>query len=124
MRRTTIVLADDHPMIGTALRKLLEPDYEVVACVEDGRALVKTAVELKPDLVLLDVGLPLLNGLEAGRRLMKLMPRVKLFFLTMNADPDIAGEAFRIGASGYVLKSAMGEELLPAIQHAMQAASK
>jgi DNA-binding NarL/FixJ family response regulator len=90
MRRTTIVLADDHPMIGTALRKLLEPDYEVVACVEDGRALVETAVELNPDLVLLDVGLPLLNGLEAGRKLMKLTPGVKLIFLTMNPDPDIA----------------------------------
>jgi DNA-binding NarL/FixJ family response regulator len=122
MRRTTIVLADDHPMICAALRKLLEPDYEVIACVGDGRTLVKTALELNPDLVLVDVGLPLLNGLEAGRELMKLTPRVKLIFLTMNADPDIASEAFRIGASGYVIKSAMGEELLPAIQSAMQAA--
>src|SRR6516162_2456995 len=123
MRRTTVVLADDHPMICSALRKLLEPACEVMACVGDGRALVETAVELNPDLVLLDVGLPLLNGLEAGRKLMKLTPGVKLIFLTMNPDPDIASEAFRIGASGYVLKSAMGEELLPAIHSAMQAAS-
>ena len=120
MRRTTILLADDHPMMCAAVRTLLEPACEVIACVEDGTALVKTAAELNPDVVLLDVGLPLLNGLLAGRRLIKLMPRVKLIFLTMNADPDIVSEAFRIGAYGYVLKSAMAEELLPAIQNAMQ----
>lgn len=120
MTRTTILLADDHPMMCAALRSMLEPDHDVIGCVQDGRALVKTAVDLKPDLVLLDVGLPLLNGLEAGRELRKLMPATKLVFLTMNRDPDIAREAFRIGASAYVLKDAMGEELLQAIQGAMQ----
>jgi DNA-binding NarL/FixJ family response regulator len=123
MRRTTILLADDHPQICAALQKLLEPAYEVIACVGDGRALVETAPELKPDLVLVDVGLPLLNGLEAGRLLKRQMPGVKLIYLTMNADPDVAREALRIGASGYLLKSAMGQELLQAVEEATRAAS-
>jgi DNA-binding NarL/FixJ family response regulator len=114
-----ILIADDHPQVREALRKLLEPVCDVIACVGDGRALVKSAVELKPDLVLVDVGLPLLNGLEAGRALKKLMPQVKLFYLSMDSDPDIANEAFRIGASGYLLKSSMGEELLQAIRKAV-----
>jgi DNA-binding NarL/FixJ family response regulator len=120
MRRSTIVLADDHPLISAALRKMLEADYDVIGSLGDGVALVRMALDLKPDLVLLDVGLPLLNGLEAGRQLKSRLPGVKLVFLTMNRDPDIAAEAFRIGASAYVQKDAMGEELLPAIQIALQ----
>jgi len=123
MRRTTILLADDHTMISAGLRKLLEPEYEVVGCVEDGRALVKNALDLKPDVVLVDIGMPLLNGLDAGRELKKLMPRIKLIFLTMNPDPDIASEAFRIGASGYLLKHSKEEELLKAIHVALRGTS-
>ena len=89
MKRTSILLADDHTMICAALQKLLEPEYEVIGCVGDGRALVKTALDLKLDLVLVDVGMPLLNGLDAGRELKKLMPRIKIIFLTMNPDPDV-----------------------------------
>jgi DNA-binding NarL/FixJ family response regulator len=120
MRRLKIVVADDHPQVREALQKLLDHDFEVIGCVGDGCALVKAAGELKPDLVVLDVGLPLMNGLEAGRALKKLMPEVKLVYLTMNADPDIAREAFRIGASDYLRKSSMGRELVQAIQSVTQ----
>jgi DNA-binding NarL/FixJ family response regulator len=107
-------------MICAALRKMLEPGHDLIGCVEDGWTLIKFAVDMKPDVVLVDLGLPGLNGLEAGRELKKLMPGLKLIFLTMNRDPDIVQEAFRIGASGYVLKDAMGEELVPAILDAMR----
>lgn len=120
MKRTTILLADDHTMFSAALQKLLEPEYEVIGRVEDGRALVKTAVELKPDLVLVDVGMPLLNGLDAWRELKKLIPKVKIIFLTMNPDPVVANEALRLGASGYLLKNSEWEELLRAVQNALR----
>jgi DNA-binding NarL/FixJ family response regulator len=123
MRRTTILLADDHSMICAALQKLLEPEYDVIGCVNDGRSLVKTAMDRKPDLVLVDVGMPLLNGLDAGRELKKLLPRTKLIFLTMNPDPEIASEALRIGASGYLLKNSQGEELLQAVHNAIRGIS-
>jgi DNA-binding NarL/FixJ family response regulator len=123
MRRTTILLADDHTMICAGLKTMLEPEYEVIGSVGDGRALVKTAVELKPDLVLVDVGMPLLNGLDAGRELKKLVPRVKLIFLTMNADAEVASEALRIGASGYLLKNSRSEELLQAVRDAVRGTS-
>jgi DNA-binding NarL/FixJ family response regulator len=110
-------------MIRDGLRKLLEPEYEVVGCVGDGRALVKAVQDLKPDLVLVDVGMPLLNGLDAGREVKKLAPRVKLIFLTMNPDPEVASEALRIGASGYLLKNSPGEELLQAVHNAVRGTS-
>jgi DNA-binding NarL/FixJ family response regulator len=120
MKRTTILLADDHTMFSAALQKLLEPEYEVIGRVEDGRALLKSAVDLKPDLVLVDVGMPLLNGLDAGRELKRLIPRVKIIFLTMNPDPVVAHEALRLGASGYLLKNSECEELLKAVQNALR----
>ena len=123
MRRTTILLADDHTMFCAGMQKLLEPAFEVIGCVQDGHTLIKTAVEKNPDLVLLDVGMPLLNGLDAGRELKKLMPRVKLIFLTMNPDVEIACEAFRIGASGYLLKNSPGEELLEAVHNVIRGTS-
>lgn len=123
MRRPTILLADDHTMIASALRKVLEPEYEVIGQVEDGHTLLKRASELNPDLVLMDVGMPLLNGLDAARELKKLMPRVKLIFLTMNPDADLASEALRIGASGYLLKNSRTEELLQAVRNALRGTS-
>ena len=119
MKRTTILLADDHTMISAALQKLLEPEYEVIGRVGDGRSLVKTALDLKPDLVLADVGMPLLNGLDAARELKRLLPKVKIIFLTMNPDPFVANEAVRLGASGYLLKSSESEELLMAVHKAL-----
>jgi DNA-binding NarL/FixJ family response regulator len=110
-------------MMCAGLQKILEPEYEVIASVGDGRSLVKTAMELKPDVVVADVLMPLLNGLDAGRELKKLMPHVKLIFLTMNPDPEIASEALRIGASGFLLKNSKSEELLRAIRGALRGTS-
>jgi DNA-binding NarL/FixJ family response regulator len=123
MRKTRILLADDHTMICAAFRKLLEPEYEVVGSVRDGRGLLKVAEDLKPDIVLVDIGMPLLNGLDAGRELKKSMPGVKIIFLTMNPDPDVASEALRIGASGYLLKTSQEDELLQAIRNAIKGIS-
>ncbi len=123
MARIRILLADDHTMIAAGLQKLLEPHYEVVGSVTDGRALLKAAAKLKPDVVLLDIAMPLLNGLDAARELKKTMPGVKLIFLTMNADPDIASEAFRIGATAYLLKTSQPSELLQAIHDVVRGIS-
>jgi DNA-binding NarL/FixJ family response regulator len=123
MKRTTILLADDHAMFSSALRKVLEPYYDVIGSVEDGLALLKKAAELKPDLILIDVGMPLLNGLDAGRELVKLTPRPKLIFLTMIPDEELASEALRIGASGYLLKNSRTEELLKAVRNALRDAT-
>ena len=123
MKRPTVLLADDHTMFSAALQKLLESEYDVIGCVEDGHALLKVAAERKPDLVLVDVGMPLLNGLDAGRELLRLMPRIKLIFLTMNPDVDLASEALRIGALGYLLKNSRKEELLEAVRSALRGIS-
>ncbi len=123
MRRTRILLADDHTMISAGLAKLLEPHYEVVGSVEDGRALLKAAEELKPDVVLLDIGMPLLNGLDAARELKKRMPSIKLIFLTMESDSYIAAEAFRVGAAAYLLKTSRPAELLQAVHDAVRGVS-
>jgi len=123
MVRTRILLADDHTMVCAGLQSLLEPHYDIVGSVADGRALLKTAAKLKPDVVLLDLGMPLLNGLDAARELKKTMPRVKLVFLTMNPDADIASEAFRIGASAYLLKTSQPSELSRAIRDVVRGIS-
>ena len=120
MPRTRIVLADDHTILLEAFRKLLEPQYDVVATVSDGRALLELAPHLKPDVAIVDIGMPLMNGLEAGLRLKQQIPSLKLIFLTMNEDPDLAVEAMRSGASGYLLKSSAAEELTRAIQMALK----
>lgn len=123
MGRTRILLADDHMMICAGLAKLLEPQYEVVGTVEDGRALLKAADELKPDVVFIDIGMPLLNGLDAARELKKRLPHIKLIFLTMESDLYIAAEAFRAGASAYLLKTSRPAELLQAVEDTMKGAS-
>ncbi len=116
MRRSRVLLADDHTLLLDAFAKLLEPECDVVGAVADGRALLAAAEELKPDVVVLDIAMPLLNGLDAGRQLKKALPDVKLIFLTMNQDPAIAAEAFRAGASGFLLKTSAGSELVKAIE--------
>ena len=109
MTRPRILMADDHLMLLEAFKALLEPDFEVVGTVTDGRALLEEFSRLNPDVVLLDVAMPLLNGLDAGRQLKAQRRSVKLIYLTMNPDPDLAGEALRLGASGYVLKSSAAQ---------------
>jgi DNA-binding NarL/FixJ family response regulator len=123
MARPRILMADDHVMLLDAFRALLEPEYEVVGTVTDGRMLLEEFARLNPDVVLLDVAMPLLNGLDAGRQLKAQRKSVKLIYLTMNPDPDLAGEALRLGASGYVLKSSAAQELKQAIQEALRGRS-
>ena len=109
------MLADDHTLVLEGLRRLLEDECELVGMVEDGRALVETAPKLAPDLILLDISMPLLNGLDAARRLRKLVPESRIIFLTMHADPTYASEAFEAGAAGYLLKRSAASELAAAI---------
>ena len=120
MRRARVLLADDHRLLLQAFEKLLQPDFEVVGTVSDGRALLTAARELKPDVIVLDISMPLLNGMVAAERLKKMMPEVKLIFLTVNEDPGFASEAMRIGASGYLLKSSAASELFHAIEVALE----
>ena len=120
MKRVRILLADDHEICCEGFKKLLEPDYEVVGCVGDGRTLLKAAQELQPDIVVLDIGMPLLNGLDAGRELKKLLHHIKLIFMTMNSDLELATEALRIGASAYLLKTSHAEELPRAVKERAQ----
>ncbi len=117
--RPRVLLADDHLLLLEAFEKLLEPDCTVVGSVSDGRALIKAAAELKPDVIVLDIAMPLLNGLDAARQIKKTMPDIKLIFLTMNEDPNVANEAFRAGASGYLLKTSAASELSKAIKEAL-----
>ncbi len=116
MRRPRVVVVDDHRLLRESFVKLLESTCDVVGALGDGRALLAAAPELRPDIVVLDVAMPLLNGLDAARQLKRLMPAVKVIFLTVNEDPDLAAEAFRAGASGFVLKGSAASELLQAIQ--------
>jgi DNA-binding NarL/FixJ family response regulator len=120
MRKLRILLADDHTFLLQACRKMLEPDFDIPAVFTDGRALLEAAPKLEPDAIVLDIGMPLLNGLDAGRELKKLTPRVKLIFLTMYPDPDLAREAIRLGASAYLLKTSAASELAKAIKEAMK----
>ena len=123
MERPRVLLADDHALLLGAFEKLLAPDCDIVGQVSDGRALVDAASKLRPDVVVLDIGMPLLNGLEAGRQIKQTMRDVKLVFLTMNEDPDLAAEAFRAGASAYLLKRSAASELMAAIREVMQGRS-
>jgi DNA-binding NarL/FixJ family response regulator len=106
--------------VAEACAKLLEPEFEVVGIVADGQALLEKAPDLKPDIIVLDVGMPLLNGLEAGRRIKSLVRTVKIVYLTMNNDLGIAAEAFRLGASGYLLKTSAAAELALAIREVLK----
>jgi len=123
MLGTRVILADDHILMLDALRNLLEPEFEVVGTFADGRALVEAAPQLKPDVIVLDIGMPLMNGLSAGQRLKRLMPAAKLIYLTMNQDQDMAAEAFRLGANGYLLKHSAASELVAAIRQVVRGGS-
>lgn len=118
-----LVIADDHRLLADACKGLLEPEFQVVDIVTDGRSLLKTAITLKPDVIVLDIAMPRLNGLDAGEQIKQKLPAVKLVFLTMNSAADVAAEAFRRGAAGYVLKHSAAEELLIAIRKVVQGES-
>ena len=118
-RRPRVLLADDHTMLLEAFKRLLEPQCEIVGTAGDGRALLELAAKTQPDVIVLDIAMPRLNGIDACAQLRRRMPSVRLVFLTVNEDPDIAAEAIRLGASGYLLKNSASTELFTAIEHAL-----
>ncbi len=118
-----LIIADDHRLLADACKHLLEPEYEVVDVVTDGRSLVTSALALKPDVIILDIAMPRLNGLDAGEHIRQRLPATKLLFLTMNSAAEIAAEAFRRGAAAYVLKQSAAEDLLVAIRKVVQGES-
>jgi DNA-binding NarL/FixJ family response regulator len=118
--RPRILIADDHTLIAEAFKELLAADFDVVGVVHDGRLLLQKAQELKPDVVLVDIGMPLLNGLQAAQKIKRILPDTKLVYVSVNQDPDLVMEAFRQGASAYLPKTSAGSELVVAIQMAMK----
>ena len=119
MKRTKILIADDHKMFAQGLQGLLEDEFLLVGTVSDGQALIDEAERLRPDVVLVDISMPVLNGLDAVRRLTEKGNSAKVIFLTMHADDRLLAEAFRCGGSGYVLKQSAGEELISAIKQVL-----
>ena len=121
--RARLLIADDHTLLAEACKSFLEPEFDVVGIADNGRALVQLASELKPDVVVLDIAMPQLNGLDAGDQIKHILPATKLVFVTMNMAPEVAAEAFRRGASGYVVKSCGAEELVRAVRRALKSES-
>jgi DNA-binding NarL/FixJ family response regulator len=120
MKRATVLLADDHAIVVEGLRRILEPEFEVIGAVADGLALVKAARELRPDVIVADISMPLLNGIEAARQIRAANRRSRIVFLSMHPDVVYVSEALRAGGSAYVLKSSAGIEIVTAIREALQ----
>jgi DNA-binding NarL/FixJ family response regulator len=118
--RPRILIADDHVLVADAFKRFLATDFDVVATVHDGRSLIQAANTLRPDVVLADIGMPFLNGLHAAERIKRALPKVHLIYVTINHDPCIIAEAFRLGASGYLLKTSAASELVKAIHCVLQ----
>jgi DNA-binding NarL/FixJ family response regulator len=118
--RPRILIADDHILVAEAFKKLLAAEFDVVATVNDGRNLIGVAYKLQPDVILVDIGMPILNGLDAAQRIKRTLPKVKIIYITVNHDPDLIAEAFAKGASGYVCKTSAASELSAAIHAALR----
>jgi len=118
--RPRILIADDHTLVAELCKRLLEAEYNVVGTVSNGRALVRAAATLKPDVIVVDIAMPVLNGLDAGQQVKETLPAVKLVYLTMNPDTELAAEAFRRGASGYLLKTCAAAELVVAVRDVLK----
>jgi DNA-binding NarL/FixJ family response regulator len=116
MPRARVLVGDDHALVVEAFRKILEPEFDVVGVAADGAALVSEAIRLKPDAVLVDISMPLVNGLEAARRIKRELPETKILFLTMHSDRSYLRDAMKLGASGYILKRAAGSDLVTALR--------
>ncbi len=114
--RPRILVADDHTLVAELCRNLLEREFDVVGIVANGRAMVRAAADLKPDVIVVDIAMPILNGLDAGQQVKEVLPAVKLIFLTMNSDIALVAEAFRRGASGYLVKTCAASEMLNAVR--------
>jgi DNA-binding NarL/FixJ family response regulator len=123
INRSRILIADDHNLVAELCKRLLETEFNVVGVVSDGRALVRAAGDLRPDVIVLDIAMPVLNGLDAGRQVNRILPAVKLVYLTMNSDTDVAAEAFRCGASGFLLKTCAATELVKAVREVLRGKS-
>jgi DNA-binding NarL/FixJ family response regulator len=121
--RPRILIADDHTLIAELCKRLLETEFEVVGTVGDGRALVRAAAELKPDVIVVDVAMPVLNGIDAACQVQQELRAVKVIYLTMNPDPKLAAQAFRRGASGYLLKTCATSEMVAAVRAVLQGRS-
>lgn len=118
--RPRILIADDHILVADAFKKMLAVEFDVVATVNDGRNLIGVAHKLQPDVILVDIGMPILNGLDAAQRIKRTLPNVKIIYITANHDPDLIAEAFANGASGYVCKTSAASELSAAIHAALR----
>jgi DNA-binding NarL/FixJ family response regulator len=123
MHRSRILIADDHNLVAELCMKMLEAEFEVVGVVSDGRALIRTAADLRPDVIIVDVGMPILNGLDAAQKVKQMLPAIKVIFLTMNPDPELAAEAFRRGASGYLLKTSAAAEIVVSVREVLRGKS-
>jgi DNA-binding NarL/FixJ family response regulator len=120
MRKPRVMLADDHTLVVDAFRRLLEPEFEIVGTAADGHELLERAPELRPDVVVVDLGMPLLNGMDAGMELKRVLPNIKIVVLTIADDSEIAALALRQWASGYVLKTSAAWELAKAIREVLK----
>jgi DNA-binding NarL/FixJ family response regulator len=120
MKKPRILIVDDHQLLLEAFRSLLEPECEIVATASDGRTAITEGERLRPEVAIMDISMPVLNGLDAGRVLLRRCPNIKLIFLTVNEDPVVAAEAFHMGASGYLLKTAAASELFRAVHVALE----
>ena len=118
--RSRILIADDHKLMAELCKEFLEPEFDVIGTAGNGQELLRMAVKLEPDVVLLDIGMPILNGLDAGKQLKALLPAVKLVYLTMITDPDVALEAFDRGASGFLPKTCAADEVVSAVREALR----
>ena len=118
--RSRILLADDHGLIVTGIRSLLETHYDVLGQLGDGQSLVAAALRLRPDLVILDISMPVVNGIDAARQIRKAWPEVKLLFVSMHNGPVYLREALDAGGGGYVIKSAANEELRIAVARVLK----
>jgi DNA-binding NarL/FixJ family response regulator len=121
--RPRILIADDHTLVADLCKRLLETEFEVVGTANNGRAMIRAVAEMKPDVVLVDIAMPILNGLDASTQAKELAPCIKIIFLTMNADIKLAAEAFRRGASGYLLKTCAFSEMVTAIREVLRGKS-
>jgi len=121
--RPRVLIADDHVLVAELCKRLLETEFDVVGMVSDGRALVSAAEKLRPDVVIIDIAMPILNGLDAGMQVKKILPIVKLVYLTMNADPALAAVALSRGASAYLLKTCAAADMVHAVREVLKGKS-
>lgn len=120
MHRSRILIADDHKFVAELCQNLLETEFDVIGVVNDGRALLRAASELKPDVIIVDIAMPVLNGLDAAAQVRKMFPAIKVIFLTMNSDAEVAAEGFRRGGSGYLLKTCTAPQMVTAVRDVLR----